>query len=209
MELIKHLNWRYATKQFDPGKKISSAAIEELKDVIQLSASSYGLQWYKVLIIESPSIKEKLFPHAWHQQQIIDCSHLVVICNYTSITDDDIDTYITQVAHTQQVNRSTLAAYGEMIKTKLQEKTVTDKISWLKSQTYIALANLIAGCAELKIDACPMEGFQAEKFNEILGLNEQGLNACVIAAIGYRHNNDPASARKKFRKAKEELFVQL
>lgn len=209
MELIKHLNWRYATKKFDSGKKISSAALEELKDVIQLSASSYGLQWYKVLIIESQSIKEKLFPHAWYQQQILDCSHLVVICNYTSITDNDIDAYISQVAASQQISRSTLAGYGDLIKTKLREKTVAERTSWLKSQTYIALANLIAGCAELKIDACPMEGFQAGKFNEVLGLNEQGLNACVIAAIGYRHSDDPASVRKKFRKPKEELFVQL
>ena len=209
MELIKHLNWRYATKKFDPGKKISSAALEELKDVIQLSASSYGLQWYKVLIIENQSIKEKLFPHAWHQQQILDCSHLVVICNYTSITDADIDAYISQVAASQQTSHSTLAGYGDLIKTKLREKTGAEKTSWLKSQTYIALANLIAGCAELKIDACPMEGFQAGKFNEVLGLNEQGLNACVIAAIGYRHNDDPASGRKKYRKPKEDLFVQL
>lgn len=209
MELIKHLNWRYATKKFDPDRKIPSAALEELKDVIQLSASSYGLQWYKVLIIESQSIKEKLFPHAWNQQQIIDCSHLVVICNYTAITNDDIDAYITQVADTQRVSRSLLTGYGDLIKTKLQEKTVAEKTSWLKSQTYIALANLIAGCAELRIDACPMEGFQAEKFNEVLALNEQGLNACVIAAIGYRHSDDAASARKKFRKPKEELFVQI
>ena len=209
MELIKHLNWRYATKKFDPGKKISPAALEELKDVIQLSASSYGLQWYKVLIVESPSLKEKLFPHAWHQQQILDCSHLVVICNYTSITDDDIDAYISQVAASQQTSRSTLTGYGDLIKTKLREKTAAEKTNWLKSQTYIALANLIAGCAELKIDACPMEGFQAGNFNEVLGLNEQGLNACVIAAIGYRHSEDPASARKKYRKPKEDLFVQL
>jgi nitroreductase len=209
MELIKHLNWRYATKKFDPGKKISSEELEELKEVILLSASSYGLQWYKVLIIENQSIKEKLFPYAWNQQQVLDCSHLVIICNYTSITNDDIDTYITQVAGTQQVNRSTLAGYGDMIKTKLHEKTAAETTSWLKSQTYIALANLIAGCAELRIDACPMEGFQAEKFNEILRLNEQGLNASVIAAIGYRHSDDPASTRKKFRKPKEELFVQI
>ena len=130
-------------------------------------------------------------------------------CNYTAITNDDIDAYLSQVADTQQVNRSSLAAYGDLIKTKLQEKTVAEKTNWLKSQTYIALANIIAGCAELRIDACPMEGFQAGKFNEILGLNEQGLNACVIAAIGYRHSDDPALARKKFRKPKEELFVQL
>jgi nitroreductase len=209
MELIKHLNWRYATKKFDAGKKISSTALEQLKEVIQLSASSYGLQLYKVLIIESQSIKEKLFPHAWNQQQILDCSHLVVVCNYTYISNDDIDAYISQLADSQQVNRNTLAGYGDMIKTKLGEKSLAEKTSWLKSQTYIALANLIAGCAELKIDACPMEGFQAEKFNDILNLNELGLNASVIAAIGYRHNDDPASAKKKFRKPKEELFVQL
>lgn len=209
MELIKHLNWRYATKKFDQHKKITPEALEALKDVIQLSVSSYGLQWYKILIIENQAIKEKLFPYACNQQQVLDCSHLVVICNYTSFTDDDIDLFITRLADTQQVAPSSVASYGEMIKSDLREKSVAEKTSWLKHQTYIALANLIAGAAELHIDACPMEGFQAGKFNEILGLNEQGLNASIIAAIGYRLSDDPASARKKFRKPKDELFVQL
>ncbi|SFE61916.1 Nitroreductase [Chitinophaga sp. CF118] len=208
MELIEHLNWRYATKKFDPVKKIPPEALEQLKDVIQLSASSYGLQWYKVLIIENQRIKEELFSYA-NQHQILDCSHLFVICNYTSFTNDDVDGFITRLADTLQVSRSTVVEYGDFIKNELTGKSPAERTSWLKSQTYIALANLIAGAAELKIDACPMEGFQAGKFNEILGLNEQGLNACVIAAIGYRHSDDPASARKKFRRPKEELFVQI
>lgn len=208
MELIEHLNWRYATKKFDPAKKIASEAVEQLKEVIRLSVSSYGLQWYKVLIIESQAIKEQLFSYA-DQQQILDCSHLFVICNYTSVTDDDVDGFITRLADTQQVSRSTIEEYGDFIKSDLTEKSLAERTSWLKSQTYIALANLIAGAAELKIDACPMEGFQAVKFNEILGLNEQGLNACVIAALGYRHSDDRASARKKFRRTREELFVVM
>lgn len=208
MELIKHLSWRYATKKFDPDKKISPEALEQLKEVIRLSVSSYGLQWYKVLIIESLVIKEQLFSYA-DQQQILDCSHLFVICNYTSFTNDDVDGFITRLADTQQVSRSTIVEYGDFIKNDLTEKSLTERTSWLKSQTYIALANLIAGAAELKIDACPMEGFQADKFNEILRLNEQGLNACVIAALGYRHNDDPASARKKFRRTGEELFALI
>lgn len=208
MELIKHLSWRYATKKFDPDKKISPEALEQLKEVIRLSVSSYGLQWYKVLIIESQAIKEQLFSYA-DQQQILDCSHLFVICNYTSFTNDDVDGFITRLADTQQVSRSTIVEYGDFIKNDLTEKSLTERTSWLKSQTYIALANLIAGAAELKIDACPMEGFQAGKFNEILGLNEQGLNACVIAALGFRHSNDPASARKKFRRTGEELFALI
>jgi nitroreductase len=208
MELIEHLNWRYATKKFDPAKKISPEAVEQLKEVIRLSVSSYGLQWYKVLIIESQAIKEQLFSYA-DQQQILDCSHLFVICNYTSFTDDDVDGFITRLADTQQVSRTTIAEYGNSIKSDLIEKNLVERTGWLKSQTYIALANLLAGAAELKIDACPMEGFQAAKFNEILGLDEQGLNACVIAALGYRHSDDRASARKKFRRTREELFVVM
>lgn len=208
MGLIEHLNWRYATKKFDPDKKIAPEAVEQLKEVIRLSVSSYGLQWYKVLIIESQAIKELLFSYA-DQQQILDCSHLFVICNYTSFTDDDVDGFITRLADTQQVSRSTIVEYGDYIKSDLTEKSPAERTSWLKSQTYIALANLIAGAAELKIDACPMEGFQVARFNEILGLDEQGLNACVIAALGYRHSDDRASARKKFRRTREELFVVI
>lgn len=206
MNLLEHLQWRYATKKFDPTKKVSSNDLEKIKQAIQLSVSSYGLQLYKVLIIENPEIREKLKPVSWNQSQITDASHLIVFCNYTDATPQVIDNFIEQTAVTRNLDLERLNGYGDFIKSKLNEKSDTEKASWLKSQTYLALGNLLNACAELKIDACPMEGFEPEAYNQILGLNEQGLNAAVISPIGYRHQEDDTAKLPKVRKSIKELF---
>lgn len=206
MNLLDHLQWRYATKKFDPTKKVSSNDLEKIKQAIQLSVSSYGLQLYKVLIIENPEIREKLKPVSWNQSQITDASHLIVFCNYTDAKPEAIDDFIKQTALTRNLDLERLNGYGDFIKSKLAEKSETEKASWLKSQTYLALGNLLNACAELKIDACPMEGFEPEAYNQILGLDEQGLNAAVIAPIGYRHKEDHTIGQTKVRKPMHMLF---
>jgi nitroreductase len=206
MNLLEHLQWRYATKKFDPTKKVSSNDLEKIKQAIQLSVSSYGLQLYKVLIIENLEIREKLKPVSWNQSQITDASHLIVFCNYIDATPQAIDNFIEQTAVMRSLDLERLNGYGDFIKSKLNEKSDTEKASWLKSQTYLALGNLLNACAELKIDACPMEGFEPEAYNEILGLNEQGLNAAVISPIGYRHHEDDTAELPKVRKPIKELF---
>lgn len=206
MELIKNLKWRYATKKFDTSKKVSSEDIEILKEAIQLSVSSYGLQLYKVLIIENSEIREQLKPVSWNQSQITDASHLFVFCNYTDASPKAIDDFIKQTAKTRNLDLDRLNGYGDFIKTKLAEKSQEEKTSWLKSQTYLALGNLLNACAELKIDACPMEGFEPDAYNKILGLDKQGLNAAVIAPIGYRHLEDHTIGQLKVRKPKDILF---
>lgn len=206
MELLEHLKWRYATKKFDASKKVSTNDIKKLKEAIRLSVSSYGLQLYKVLIIENPEIREQLKPVSWNQSQITDASHLLVFCNYTDASSAAIDEFMIQTAETRGLDLERLNGYGEFIKSKLAEKTQEEKTSWLKSQTYLALGNLLNACAELKIDACPMEGFEPEAYNKILGLDKQGLNAAVIAPIGYRHHEDPAMGQLKVRKPMDILF---
>jgi len=206
MELIKNLQWRYATKKFSTTKKVSDDDLNKLKEAIQLSVSSYGLQLYKVLIIENPEIRERLKPVSWNQSQITDASHLFVFCNYTDATPEAIDNFIKHTAETRNLDLERLSGYGDFIKSKLAEKSQEEKIGWLKSQTYLALGNLLNACAELKIDACPMEGFDPEAYNKILGLNEKGLNASVIAPVGYRHIDDLSSGLSKVRKPMEHLF---
>lgn len=206
MELLTHLQWRYATKKFDTTKKVSSDDLEKLKEAIQLSVSSYGLQLYKVLIIENAAIREQLKPVSWNQSQITDASHLFVFCNYTDVSSEAIDDFIKQTAETRNIDLEKLKGYGDFIKTKLAEKSEEEKSSWLQSQTYLALGNLLNACAELKIDACPMEGFDPDAYNKILGLDKQGLNAAVIAPIGFRHIEDHTIGLKKVRKPLEQLF---
>lgn len=209
MQLINHLKWRYATKKFDPSKDVSELDIEKLKKAIQLSPSSYGLQLYKVLVIKNKALKEELLSASWNQNQVVDASHLFVFCQYSSVTSKDIDNIINLTAITQNTNFKKLEPYGDFIKSKINEKTDIEKNSWLKAQTYIALTNLLGACAELKIDSCPLEGFDTESYNKILNLSNKGLKATVIAAVGYRHNHDHTIERKKVRKPIDVLFETI
>lgn len=208
MKLIDNLKWRYATKKFNPYKKVTDDDLQKLKEAIQLSASSYGLQHYKVLIIEDKKTREALKTASWNQEQITDCSHLFVFCNYSTIKDANIDDYIRLKAKTQSIDLESIKGYGGFMKEKLALKTEAEKSIWLMNQTYLALGNLLIACSELKIDACPMEGFEPEKYNQILGLKEKGLNTAVIATIGYRLPEDQNQYEKKVRKSMALLFEQ-
>jgi nitroreductase / dihydropteridine reductase len=209
MNLIENLQWRYATKKFDTARKIPSDQIEKLKRAVQLSVSSYGLQLYKVLIIEDPNLREKLKPASWGQDQITDASHLVVFCNFAEIKSSHIDEYVKLKAEEQNLDFERLKGYSRFMKRKLDEKSAFELEQWTGKQTYIALANLLMACAELKIDACPMEGFDPEEYNKILGLTEKGLSTAVIATIGYRSPEDVAQYDKKIRKPAEMLFEEF
>ncbi len=209
MEFIKNQNWRYATKKFNSNKTISAEDLELLKKAIQLSVSSYGLQLYKVIIIKDKTLREQLRIASWNQSQITEASHLFVFCNYTEVNPINIEEYIKQVSLIRNVPISELERYADFMKIKLLEKSKEEQFNWSKHQTYIALANLLSACAELKIDACPMEGFGQEQYNKILGLTEQGLNASVIATVGYRDEEDKTQFLKKVRKPFEQLFEEI
>ena len=209
MELIESLNWRYATKKFDATKKIKPEDLETIKEAVRLSASSYGLQLYKVLVIDDPEIREKLKPASWGQTQITDASHLFVFCNYTDVKDENIDEYLDLKSDTQGLDREGLVDYGNMMKGAVSGMSEAIISQWTARQTYIALGNLLAACSMLRIDACPMEGFEPAKYNEILGLNEQGLNAAVIATVGYRSEEDRTQHLKKVRKPADSLFESI
>ena len=206
---IEQQNWRYATKKFDASKKISDDDLNTLKEAIRLSSSSYGLQPYKVLIIENPDLREKLKPVAWNQSQITDASQVIVFANETNIGDVQIDNYLKKISKTRGIPLENLSGFGDFMKSKITPLASDLKNIWTSKQTYLALANLMNAAAELKIDVTPMEGFDAAAFNEILGLTEKGLNASVIATIGYRHKDDETQHYKKVRKSNEELFITL
>ncbi|MCK0136141.1 NAD(P)H-dependent oxidoreductase [Arenibacter sp. S6351L] len=206
MNLIDHLNWRYATKMFDPKRKVGKQDLEFLKEAIRLSVSSYGLQLYKVLIIENDEIRAALRKASWDQSQITDASQLFVFCNYTLDYDRHVDDYVERIITTQGNSSDGIKQYGESIKSIIAKMSAEERKSWSEKQTYLALNNLLIACAELKIDACPMEGFDNQAYNQILGLDELGLNAAVIAPVGYRSASDKSQNRLKIRKTKEELF---
>ena len=209
MELLDSLNWRYATKKFDPAKKVSPEDLEKIKEAVRLSASSYGLQLYKVLVIEEPELRERLKEVSWGQSQITDASQLFVFCNYSEVKDEHIDQYMNLKASTQGLDPDGLKDYGNMIKGSMSGLSDMQKSVWTSRQVYIALGNLLAACASLRIDACPMEGFEADKYNEILGLNQRGLSAAVLATVGYRSEEDQTQHQKKVRKDAGILFETI
>jgi nitroreductase len=206
MQLIENLKWRYATKKYNNSKKVSSDNISKIMEAVNLSATSYGLQLYKVLNIESIEIREQLKAASWGQTQITDASHLFVFCNYAEVKDNDIDAYLQLKANTQKIEIGAIQGYGEFIKGKMKEKSTDEKQIWTAKQTYIALSNAISACAELKLDSTPIEGFEPETYNKILGLNKKGLMAAVVLAIGYRNEEDTTQHGIKVRKSIDKIF---
>ncbi|WP_348823267.1 NAD(P)H-dependent oxidoreductase [Flavobacterium aestuarii] len=206
---LNNQNWRYATKKFDATKKVSAEDLHTLKEAIRLSSSSYGLQPYKVIIVENPELRAQLQPAAWGQTQIVDASHLFIFANDTNIGDEAIDSFINTISIERETPLESLAGYGDFIKSKISSLEPAVKSIWTSKQTYLALGNLLNAAAELKIDVTPMEGFVPAQVNEILGLDKLNLNASLIATIGYRHEEDAAQFYKKVRKSQEELFITL
>lgn len=208
-DFITNQKWRYATKKFDASKKISNEDFETLKEAIQLSTSSYGLQPYKILIIENPEVRAQIQPAAWGQTQIVDASHLLVFANITNFGETEIDNYINLMSETRGISVESVKGYADFMKMKITGLPEEQRNIWTSKQTYLALANLMNAAAELKIDVTPMEGFEPEKVNEILGLPAKGLNASLLATIGYRHEEDATQHYAKVRKPINELFINL
>lgn len=208
-EFIKNQQWRYATKKFDATKKVSESDFETLLQAIQLSTSSYGLQPYKIFIIENPELRAQLQPACWGQSQITEASHMIVFTNILNFGSEHIDAYIENLAKTRGINVEDVKGYADFMKMKINERPSDFINEWTAKQTYLALGNLLNAAAELKIDVTPMEGFEPEKVNEILGLNHKGLNATLVATIGYRHEEDTTQHYAKVRKPIEELFETI
>ncbi|MGA9638667.1 NAD(P)H-dependent oxidoreductase [Flavobacterium sp.] len=206
---IDNQNWRYATKKFDASKKISTEDLNTLKEAIRLSSSSYGLQPYKIVIIENPELRAKIKTAAWGQSQIVDASHLIIFANMTTVTETEIDNYLTNISITREIPLESMAGYSDFMKSKILTLSSESSNIWASKQTYLAMGNLLNAAAELKIDVTPMEGFVPAQVNEILGLDKLNLNASLIATLGYRHSEDATQHYKKVRKSNEELFLTL
>lgn len=206
MNFIENQNWRFATKQFDTTKKVSESDLELIKESINLTATSYGLQTYKVLVVENPSVKEQLKGASWGQGQLTDASHVLVFCAYNEVTPGNIDEYLKLKADIQGIEFANLAKFGDFMKSTIGGFPAEATQQWTAKQTYIALGNAMAACAELKVDSCPIEGFEPKKYDEILGLTAKGLTATLVLPIGYRSSEESAKPSKKIRKPLSELF---
>jgi nitroreductase len=204
--IIESLKWRYATKKFDNTRTLAAEDLNELKEAVNLTASSYGLQPYVVLDVQNPEIRAKLRAASWDQSQITDASSIFVFCAANDMTAADIDSFIELTATTRGLEVEALKGYADFMKGAIGSRTQEQKYNWNARQAYIALGNLLTVAATKGIDTCPMEGFDPVQYNEILGLNESGYSAVVVAAIGYRSTEDGVQHNAKVRKPLEVLF---
>jgi nitroreductase len=210
MDIIESLNWRYAVKSFDPNKKLTPDQVERIKDGLQLTPTSMGLQLMQFIIIENQVIKDQIVPFAYHQKQVADCSHLLILCRKTHVQEDDITTFVGRTGEVRELDNQhpTLLNYEKMLRNSLNLSLDQQK-AWMENQVYIALGNLLTLCAAEKIDSCPMEGFNRAQLDEFLKLPEKDLNAVVMCPIGYRSNEDKYSQINKVRRLKEDLFTEI
>jgi len=206
---IENLHWRYATKKFNPEKQVSKDDMETLLEAIRLSASSYGLQPYEVMVIEDPDVRAKLKPAAFGQPQITDASYLLVFAYNTNVDRQYLDKFIKNNSETRNKPVEDFQDLREMIQNSVLTFTEDVKHIWASRQVYIALGNLLSAAADLKIDVCPMEGFDSAEFDELLDLKSKDLKSVTLATVGYRSETDQLKDAKKVRKSKDELFTRI
>jgi len=208
-QLLERLNWRYATKQFDPNRKIGAQDWATLEDVLQLSPSSGGLQPWKFIVVTDPEVRRRLRAASYGQPQITDASHLVVFTSRDNFNEADVDAHVQNIAKVQGVPVENLAQLRAMLVGGVVSRDTAARDAWARNQTYIALGNLLASAALLGIDACPMEGFDRAQYDEILGLKAKGYSSAVIATLGYRLPTDKYAGAPKVRFPKEKIFLNV
>ena len=208
MELINALNWRYAAKRMN-GNPIPEEKLNNILEATRLSASSMGLQPYKILVIEDEETRKKIQKVAYNQAPIAEGSHLLIFAAYANISEKDIQEYINHIASVRSVPIETLDGFKASMM-RLVSRTPEQNYQWAARQAYIAFGTAIAAAAEERVDATPMEGFDPEALDELLNLKEQGLRSVTLLPLGYRDNEkDVLAGAKKVRKETGELFIKV
>lgn len=209
MSVINALKWRYACKAFDPEKIVSEDKIQRLKEGLNLTASSYGLQPFKFLVLTDKEKRELLVEHSWNQRQVVDASHLFIIAIRTDIDESFIKDYINLISEQRGIPADQLEAFKGMMNGSILSKSVEEQQIWAKNQAYITLGNLLLQCGLEEVDATPMEGFIPSKYDEILGLTEMNLKSVLVCPVGYRSENDPYVSLKKVRQPLNSICIDL
>jgi nitroreductase len=207
--VLAQLKWRYAVKQFDATKKIPAETWAKLEEALILSPSSYGLQPWKFFVVTNPEVRAKLHPASWNQPQIVDASHLVVFAVKKGMGAADVERFVKRIAEVRGVPVESLEGYKGMMVGSFSRQTPEGIDAWMSKQVMIALGFFLASAAMLGVDACPMEGFMPEKYDEILGLKAKGYGSVVIATAGYRSADDKYAMAPKVRFAHSDMIEHV
>lgn len=208
-DVLERLKWRYATKKFDASKRLSEEKLSILKESFNLTATSYGLQPLKMIILSNPDLKKLLVPITMDQDQVENASHVLVICTETKIDSDYIKDHFNLVVKIRSTPREILSSFEEYLVSSFSDKQSDELNIWSTNQAYLALGNLLTVCAIEKIDACPIEGFDPGKYDELLQLNEKGLQSVIVLAVGYRAEDDMFSGFDKVRRGVDEVIIEM
>ncbi len=208
-KLLAALRWRYATKRFDPSRKIPAATWDAIEESLVLTPSSFGLQPWKFLVIQDPGLRALLSPESWKQPQVTEASHYVVLTARTDLDATDIDAWMARMSEVQGSTLETTAPLRGMIQGFAQAMSHEARHAWNIRQTYIALGQLMASAALLGIDACPMEGISAAGYDHVLGLEGSGYATVVACALGYRAADDKYAATPKARFDRSQVISHL
>lgn len=206
---IEQLKWRYATKKFDASKKLSEEKLNTLKESFNLTATSFGLQPLKLIVLSNPELREKLVKFTYNQSQIRDASHILILCIEKKIDREFILDHFKRVEGTRNTPRKILEPFEKELVHSFTQKTASEIRDWMINQLYLTLGALLTICAVEEIDACPMEGFEPEKYDEFLGLDKMGLQSVIVLPVGYRDESDFFINLKKVRRGVEELVIDL
>ena len=209
MNIIEKLQWRYAVKKFDKTKFLSNEQVELLKEAFNLTATSYGLQPVKLLVIQNKEIQKELVAHSWNQSQVLDASHLLVICVPKKYTTEEVSSYFNLAQKIRNTPDEIINPFKKFLTAEIEKKTQEELLIWNKNQAYLALGNLLTVCALENIDSCPMEGFVPDKYDEILELKQRNLKSVLVMPIGYRAKDDMFAGFKKVRKEISNSVIEI
>jgi len=209
MNSIESLQWRYAVKKFDKNKSLSASQINTLKEAFNLTATSYGLQPVKMVIVKNKEIQQQLVAHSWNQPQVLQASHVLVLCIPKEYEVKDVENYFTLVKNIRNTPDEILAPFKKMLTSSIANKTQEELTVWNKNQAYIALGNLMTVAANEQIDSCPMEGFISEKYDEILELDKHNLTSVLVLPVGFRAEDDYMKDLKKVRKNTADVIIEI
>jgi len=209
MNLQEIMNWRYAAKKFDENKEIDENTIRDILEITGLSASSYGLQPYKFVVVKNQSLKDKLAEASYGQTNVANASHLVVFAARTDINKKFIEDFIKLTAEQRKTDAGKFTEFKNMLIKSFASKTDEAIFDWASKQAYLALGTFLIACAEKQIDACPIGGFVPEKYDKILDLKAYNLRSVVVAAAGYRHPEDKYQFFAKVRKPLDEMIIEI
>lgn len=209
MSLQENLRWRYAVKKFDPERVVDEAHVEAILEAGNLSASSYGLQPYRFVVIRDQELQERLVTSSYGQRQVADASHVILIAIRTDVDDQYIANYTNMVEENRDIPTGSLDQYRDVMIGAIGGMSDQRRENWAIRQTYIALGSMMAACAALEVDSCPMEGFIPNEYDDILKLADRKLHASLVLPIGYRSPDDPNQHLKKVRKPLDEMVVRI